>query len=110
RGAEQSYCVLLVTHPGAMDRLRLFASTEDGFRIATEDMRLRGQGDLFGERQSGIPAFRFADLTRDGPLLLSARDVARGMVEEDPSLEGRPRVRDELEQRYGEQARLFGVG
>src|SRR5690606_6283952 len=48
RGGEQSYCVLLQAHPGAIERLRLFASTEDGFRIAEEDLRLRGQGDLFG--------------------------------------------------------------
>jgi ATP-dependent DNA helicase RecG len=110
RGGEQSYCVLLVSHPGAFERLRLFGSTDDGFRIAEEDMRLRGQGDLFGERQSGLPAFRFADLTRDATLLSAARDQARAMVDADPSLEAAPRIRDELEQRYGDRARLFRTG
>ena len=110
RGAAQSYCVLLQAHPGAADRLRLFASTDDGFRIAEEDMRLRGQGDLFGERQSGLPGFRFADLARDAPLLMAAREEARRMVEADPTLSAAPRIREELEQRYGDRARLFQTG
>ena len=110
RGAAQSFCVLLQAHPGAAERLRLFAATDDGFRIAEEDMRLRGQGDLFGERQSGLPAFRFADLARDATLLLAARDLARSMVERDPLLAGATRIREELEQRYGDRARLFQTG
>src|SRR5690606_21138580 len=110
RGAARSYCVLLQAHPGAADRLRLFASTDDGFRIAEEDMRLRGQGDLFGERQSGLPGFRFADLARDAALLGAARDLAREMVERDPSLAGVPRIREEMEERYGERGKLFETG
>lgn len=110
RGGEQSYCILLQGHPGRIERLHLFASTEDGFQIAEEDMRLRGQGDLFGERQSGIPAFRFADLARDATLLQQARELARQLVEEDVSLAAYPSIREELEQRYGEQARLYRAG
>ena len=110
RGAAQSYCVLLVSSPEAADRLRLFASTEDGFRIAEADLRLRGQGDLFGERQSGLPAFRFADLERDVGLLTIARGSARELVESDPKLTSHPRLRDALEQRYGERVRLFQAG
>src|SRR5690606_5888520 len=110
RGAAQSYCILLQAHPGAAERLRLFASTDDGFRIAEEDMRIRGQGDLFGERQSGLPAFRFADLTRDADLLGVARDRARQLIELDPSLSREPRIAAELEERYGDRARLYRTG
>ncbi|HEX2095374.1 MAG TPA: ATP-dependent DNA helicase RecG [Longimicrobiaceae bacterium] len=110
RGAAESYCILLSAGSEAAERLRIFASTEDGFRIAEADMRLRGQGDLFGARQSGLPAFRYADLEKDEALLAKARGEARRIVEEDPELAGHPRLREALETRYGERARLFHVG
>ena len=110
RGGEASFCVLLASTGEAAERLRLFASTEDGFLIAEHDMRLRGQGDLFGARQSGLPAFRFADLERDEGLLSRARREARRVIEEDPELARHPRYRIALEARYGERARLFHVG
>ena len=110
RGAEESYCILLVGAADAAERLRIFTETEDGFRIAEADMRLRGQGDLFGARQAGIPAFRFADLERDEDLLIRARKCARQMVEEDPNLTAHLRIRAALESRFGERARLFSAG
>jgi ATP-dependent DNA helicase RecG len=110
RGSEASFCILLESGAEAAERLRLFASTEDGFRIAEHDMRLRGQGDLFGARQSGLPAFRFADLERDEGLLGQARAEARRIVEEDPELENHPQYKSALTARYGERARLFHVG
>lgn len=110
RGSEASYCVLLESGGEAAERLRLFASTEDGFRIAEHDMRLRGQGDLFGARQSGLPAFRFADLERDEGLLQLARAEARRIVDEDPELSQHADFLDALTARYGERARLFHVG
>jgi ATP-dependent DNA helicase RecG len=110
RGSEASYCILLEGGAEAAERLRLFASTEDGFRIAEHDMRLRGQGDLFGARQSGLPAFRFADLERDEGLLRQARTEARRLVEEDPDLTKHPHFLGALTARYGERARLFHVG
>jgi ATP-dependent DNA helicase RecG len=110
RGAEQSYCVLLVSHPSAAERLRVFTSTEDGFVIAEADMRLRGQGDLSGERQSGLPAFRFADLERDAELLTVARGEARRLVAADPSLSTVPALREALERRYGDRLRMYGTG
>jgi ATP-dependent DNA helicase RecG len=109
RGAERSYCVLL-TGAGAAERLRIFAGTEDGFAIAEADMRLRGQGDLFGERQSGLPAFRFADLERDAELLSIARGEARRLVERDPTLAAAPEFREALERRYGDRVRIFQTG
>ena len=110
RGAEQSYCILLVSHPDAAERLKIFASTQDGFRIAEADMRLRGQGDLFGERQSGLPAFRFADLEKDVELLSIARGEARRLVEQDPTLAAWPEIREALVRRYGDRMRMYGTG
>jgi ATP-dependent DNA helicase RecG len=110
RGADESYCILLVSMPEARERLRLFAATEDGFRIAEEDMRLRGQGDLFGSRQHGLPTFRFADLERDASLLTIARAEARRFIETDPDLAGQPRFRERLRSGFEERQRLFQVG
>ncbi|MBW3627651.1 MAG: ATP-dependent DNA helicase RecG [Gemmatimonadetes bacterium] len=110
RGSAQSFCILLVSSPEAADRLRIFSSTEDGFRIAEADLQLRGQGDLFGERQSGLPAFRFADLEKDAGLLNVARVAARSLVDRDPHLSTYPELRQALERRYGERARLFQTG
>jgi ATP-dependent DNA helicase RecG len=110
RGSEESYCILLSPGGEHLERLRIFSSTEDGFEIAEADMRLRGYGDLFGARQSGLPAFRFADLEKDSALLSTARGEARRIVDEDPDLARRPRMRHALQARYGERARLFHVG
>jgi ATP-dependent DNA helicase RecG len=110
RGGEASYCILLHGGAGAAERLRIFAATEDGFAIAEADLRLRGAGDLFGARQSGIPAFRFADLERDLNLLSAARGEARRIVDVDPELTTHPRLLDALHARYGERQRLFQVG
>ena len=62
--------------------------TDDGFKIAEEDLRLRGEGEVLGTRQSGLPGFRLADLAAHGSLLTLARDEARRIVEENPRLEG----------------------
>jgi ATP-dependent DNA helicase RecG len=110
RGAEASYCVLLASSPEATARLRIFTETEDGFRIAEADMRLRGQGDLFGARQHGLPAFRFADLERDVALLTTARAEARRLIEQDPDLVTVPRIRKCLGAGYEDHQRMFRVG
>ena len=110
RGSEESFCILLSAGAEHVERLRIFASTEDGFAIAEADMRLRGYGDLFGARQSGLPAFRFADLEKDAALLSKARGEARRIVDEDPNLERHPGLKKALHARYGERAKLFGVG
>ena len=69
-------------------RLTVMRETEDGFRIAEEDLRLRGMGDLLGARQSGLPEFGIADAERDVELMAAARDDARLLVATDPELEG----------------------
>jgi ATP-dependent DNA helicase RecG len=68
--------------------LKIMRDTEDGFRIAEEDLRLRGAGELLGTRQSGLPELRLADLARHGDLLEAARDDARLIMERDPGLSG----------------------
>jgi ATP-dependent DNA helicase RecG len=95
RGARRSSCLLLYGEPlgvAARARLEIMRATEDGFRIAEEDLRLRGPGELLGSRQSGLPALVLADLTAHADLLAPARDDARTIVAGDPGLTG-PRGR-----------------
>ena len=89
RGAQRSACLLLYRPPlgeTARARLEIMRATEDGFRIAEEDLRLRGAGDLLGLAQSGLPEFRIADPERDGALMERARDEARLALHADPDL------------------------
>ena len=90
RGSGHSTCLLLYQGPlgeAARARLRIMRETDDGFRIAEEDLRLRGAGELLGTRQSGFPEFRLADLAVHDGLLAAARDDARLILERDPKLE-----------------------
>ena len=89
RGKHQSYCVLVTDtrNPDSMQRLKTLASTTDGFRIAEEDLKLRGPGDFFGSRQHGMPAMRLADLTGDMRLLQQAQRAAVDLLTADPGLE-----------------------
>jgi ATP-dependent DNA helicase RecG len=88
RGTEQAQCYFLTASedPEALDRLRVVASTQDGFRIAEEDLRRRGTGDLQGTRQSGTPELRFADLATYVDLVELARQEAVAVLAEDPDL------------------------
>ena len=90
RGAEESSCVLLYAPPlteSARARLNILRETEDGFRIAEEDLRLRGAGEILGVRQSGLPQFRVADTAAHEDLLPLARDEARMVLETDAPLQ-----------------------
>jgi len=85
RGVHESYCVLLYQAPwsdDARERLKTMASTNDGFLIAERDLELRGPGDVFGTRQSGLPKLRTGDLVRDRDIMESAHSEARRLVEE----------------------------
>lgn len=89
RGTAKSTCLLLYATPlgeTAKARLAIMRETEDGFRIAEEDLRLRGAGELLGTRQSGLPDMRLADLAAHAELLQAARDDARLVIERDPEL------------------------
>jgi len=85
RGAWESYCILLYQAPwsdDARERLKTLASTSDGFVIAERDLELRGPGDVFGTRQSGLPKLRTGDLVRDRDIMESAHAEARRLVGE----------------------------
>jgi ATP-dependent DNA helicase RecG len=113
RGAEASYCILLGdVSPETKHRLDVFVGSDDGFVIAREDLRLRGMGDLFGERQSGVATFRVADPLRDELLNETARDAADRLLAEDPELESAANapIRRVLGERYARSLELFRVG
>jgi ATP-dependent DNA helicase RecG len=89
RGAERSTCLLLYKAPlgpTAKARLAILRETDDGFRIAEEDLRLRGEGDVLGTRQSGMPGFHIARIEFHGKLLPAARDDAALVLSRDPQL------------------------
>jgi ATP-dependent DNA helicase RecG len=90
RSDKASSCLLLYASPlgeTARARLAILRETDDGFRIAEEDLRLRGAGEVLGTRQSGAPAFHLADLAVHGDLLAIARDDVKLVLENDPELE-----------------------
>ena len=103
RGKHKSYCILVSDNKNeeAQARLKVMAQTGDGFKIAEEDLRLRGPGDFFGQRQHGLPALKVADLTCDVALLKEAQAAAAELLERDPNLESCPvtaqRVREMFE-------------
>jgi ATP-dependent DNA helicase RecG len=106
RGAQQSYCVLVTSKLGdvARERIRTLVESNDGFYIAEMDMKLRGPGEFFGTRQSGVPGLRFANLLRDTEILEQARTEAQRLIEEKPGEELRAAVayiQENWQRRYG---------
>ncbi len=92
RGTGASTCLLMYQPPlgeAATARLTILRDTEDGFRIAEEDLKLRGAGDLLGTAQSGLPRFRIADVETDGALMAAAQDDARLILTMEPELDGK---------------------
>ena len=113
RGAEESYCILVGRGgPDSAARLQVLVDTDDGFEIARADLRLRGMGDLFGERQSGLPMLRVADPIRDEELNVKARELASSVMERDPELKAPEHrtLKKVLHQRYARAMELFRVG
>jgi len=88
RGSLDSACILLYASPlsqAARARLKVVYENADGFEIARQDLALRGPGEVLGEAQSGTPLLRFADLDKDEPLLIAARESAEALLEADPA-------------------------
>ena len=101
RGAHKSYCVLVAYEPiseGAMIRLNTLKETNDGFRISEVDLELRGPGEFFGTKQSGLPAFRIANIVRDRPILEDARRLAFEIIQNDYNLNDEKNI--ELKKKY----------
>ena len=98
RGQHQSWCILVSDNrsPDTRVRLKVLTETTDGFKIAEEDLKLRGPGDFFGARQHGLPALRVANLNTDTRVLKEAQEAAAGLLAEDPDL-SRPEHRPLLE-------------
>ena len=102
RGEWESFCILITdnTSPECVQRMKIISRTSDGFKIAEEDLKLRGPGDFFGTHQHGLPAFKLADLTRDMQLLQTAQQMSKSIIESDPQLKRADhRIMRELTQR-----------
>lgn len=114
RSSYQSYCILIASPKTDEGRARLKAMTQtaDGFALAEEDLRLRGPGEFYGTRQSGLPEFKIADLLRDWKTLQAAREEALAWVKEDPYSE-KPeskKLLEEIKVRFGGTGGYIGVG
>jgi ATP-dependent DNA helicase RecG len=107
RGTEQSYCILVTAKMSelARERIRTLVESNDGFYIAEMDMKLRGPGEFFGTRQSGLPALQIASIVRDADVLEVARNEAAAFVAHAPSEQELRRavafIRDHWQRRYG---------
>ncbi len=115
RGRYPSTCILLAQYRSseeAKTRLRAMEKTTDGFKIAEEDLALRGPGEFFGIRQSGLPDFRVAHLVRDTPILIEARKEAFRLIQEDPELAhpAHGALRDLFRKRWRGRMELATIG
>jgi ATP-dependent DNA helicase RecG len=115
RARYPSKCILLAQYGSSEEakaRLRAMEKTTDGFKIAEEDLALRGPGEFFGVRQSGLPDFRVAHILRDTPILIEARKEAFRLIQEDPrlTLPSHAGVKDVLIKRWKGRMELATVG
>jgi ATP-dependent DNA helicase RecG len=107
RGAEQSYCLLITAklNDTAKERIRTLVDSSDGFKIAEMDLKLRGPGEFFGTKQSGLPSLKIANILRDPDILDAAKHEARAFVQEPPSPEAYAKaveyIKGHWQRRYG---------
>ncbi len=108
RGALASYCFLFgeLKSDDAKERIKAMLSTSDGFKLAEIDLRLRGPGDFFGVRQSGLPGFLLADIIYQEEELRQARKAAFNLLEKDPQLKNYPLLKQAVFNKYGEFLQL----
>jgi ATP-dependent DNA helicase RecG len=113
RASHRSYCTLVTYEPygeEARRRLDIMVRSNDGFRIAEEDLNIRGPGEFFGTRQSGMPDLKIANIVRDAKLLNISRGEAFNLIEKDPYLKGFPLLRRSLERFWEGKIELFKTG
>lgn len=105
RGEHKSYCILVSDgkSPEAVEKLKILAETNDGFKIAEEDLKLRGPGEVMGTRQSGTGGLRFVEFLADTELIRESREIARTLLRDDRQLSENPQLRHWLTQQEGEQ-------
>lgn len=107
RGAHQSYCILKSKNHSlkSRERLKIMEQSNSGFDIAQKDLELRGPGDFFGVRQSGLPEFKLANLLTDVTLLKEAQEAAKELILNDPNLKNpmNQKIKEMLYQKFGEQ-------
>ena len=105
RGFEKSYCILIADMKADLARVRLktMETTNDGFKLAEEDLKLRGPGQFFGEAQHGLPDLKIADVFRDVDLLIQARDAAEIFVDDDENLNYFANLRTNIALAYGDK-------
>ncbi len=114
RGSKKSYCILVTPehiNEIARQRMRVLEETTDGFKIAEEDLRLRGSGEFFGTRQHGLSDFKYIDLVRDARIIQTAREDAFRLLQNDPHLrlpEHAP-LRHHFIRRYAHKFELAGI-
>jgi ATP-dependent DNA helicase RecG len=112
RGGQDAACILVASprNPLARRRLEVLEGTHDGFKIAEEDLRLRGPGEFFGTRQHGLPELKVADLAEDFELLRLARRDAFAIVKDDPALEAphHQQLRRQVLRAYADRLELMG--
>ncbi|MEX2362346.1 MAG: helicase-related protein, partial [Balneolaceae bacterium] len=115
RGERQSYCILMpdvkVSKAGAF-RLKTMEETNDGFRIAEADLKLRGPGDFLGTKQSGLPDFKFADIVEDQFILNQAKEKATSLLRNDPGLRSseNEKLREVFAPYFEEKEKFYGMG
>jgi len=113
RSSHPSYCILVAYEPYGEEagrRLDIMLKSNDGFRIAEEDLNIRGPGEFFGTRQSGMPDLRIANIVRDAILLEEARKEAFSIIGRDPDLKAYPLLRKSLETFWQGKIELFKTG
>ncbi|MDX9714724.1 MAG: ATP-dependent DNA helicase RecG [Dissulfurispiraceae bacterium] len=111
RGAEISYCALVAhkTSEDSKKRLEAMQSTTDGFKLSEVDLEIRGPGEFFGTRQSGMPDLKAANLLRDTRILEAARKEALSIVEYDPMLSKYPQLREAVELLWGKKLEILST-
>ncbi len=110
RGGSQSYCFLLAYEPAGEDarrRLDIMVKSSDGFKIAEEDLNIRGPGEFFGTRQAGMPDLKIANIIRDARLLDTARKEAFALIDKDAELNSFPELKKGLEMFWKGKIELF---
>jgi len=112
RGAEQSYCILVTNRmsDAGRERIRTMVDSSDGFYIAEMDLKLRGPGEFFGTKQSGLPALRVASIVRDRDILEIARNEALGFIDNPPSEQELRRVVGYIQGHWQRRYGLVQVG